>query len=303
LRAPCSECNETQRRLSDVADEVEQLRGALQDAESRRKKEVEDALWLADSAEAKYTQLMTVLRQVLSSNGGIEGLNAATIAADLMAPAASRGAEKSSSSSAPSDPSRARRIPRGSSEHSPRECDRPQSGRTLSPSGWQHSTAGFGRDHEANHTPTERPHSDDDSPELVPTRHRQSPYDSRELQGSGRTPRQESPRRSQSAWWERDRQQAAHSSGRKDAGGARLEERRSSEPAVVYNAKDRVQAASPNSARSNQRGASLDMSPDRPLPESASAPGDLSDATQKLELEVVELCRALGGGSSQRAAR
>lgn len=82
-QAPCSECEDARNRLSDAVDEVESLRATLQDAEARRRKEVEDVLKLADGAEAKYTQLMGVLRSVLAD--GISTGASAAVAADIAA--------------------------------------------------------------------------------------------------------------------------------------------------------------------------------------------------------------------------
>merc|ERR1711939_1209554 len=69
--------------------------------------------------------------------------------------------------------------------------------------------------------------------------------------------------------------------------------RRSSDPVLTCSARERVPDAATSSADgtgSGRRGHAVS---------SVSAPGDLSDATQRLELEVVELCRALGGSSPQ----
>jgi len=144
LRAPCKGCDESQHRLSDLADEVESLRAQLKDSDSRRRKEVEDALWLADSAEAKYTQLMSVLRQVLASNGGVEGASAAA-AASLAAPTAPRH-RKSKAKVCTPRPDAESCGPRAHSPLEPREATPPQSQGSCPSSSWNHGAAGFGRD-------------------------------------------------------------------------------------------------------------------------------------------------------------
>lgn len=116
---PCSNCEDAQLRLSDVADEVESLRAALKDAEARRRKEVEDALWIADNAEAKHEQILSVLRQVLSTGGSVDGMRAAAAALPgASLPRDMQSAENESRLKASSNSRAARPAPEGTPEES-----------------------------------------------------------------------------------------------------------------------------------------------------------------------------------------
>jgi len=56
----------TQRRMTEMAKEVQRLRAALEDSDSLRKKEVADAWAAAEVAEAKYEQAKSALREMFA---------------------------------------------------------------------------------------------------------------------------------------------------------------------------------------------------------------------------------------------
>lgn len=310
LKASCIECGEAQLRLSDLADEVQSLRGELQDAEARRRKEVEDALSLADGAEAKHTQLMAVLRQVLASNGHFEGAASAVVAMEAAAPSISRGALQSQVHTVPprthqdeADLARlmrphdgeaetlpASRVDRGNSEptalvrkHRDRaEVTPPRLALSASSSAralevaavevksWWRASAelsGVGVEAESDPQDPLEP-SEPESPEPSPVK---VPHDSP-------PPRNSPPMRS--APWARPSlpvTQATSSRGH----------RRSSEP---KKGQERRSCQTRSSGEERRKSSGEE-------PRTRSSDAHLADATQRLELEVVELCRALSGTS------
>jgi len=342
LKAPCAECGEAQLRLSDVADEVESLRGALQDAEARRRKEVEDSLSLADGAEAKYTQLMAVLRQVLASNGSLEGASAAA-AADLVAPSISRGALQAQAPMVPSRTHRGEAEPECSSrmhqgETEPGAASRVDRGETepTAPSRKHRDTAEV--------TPP-RP-STSASEVLSKAFARQGKELAAHFRLSTPPPVHEAPATESNSWWRAPAELRAvgveADSDPEDP--AELSEPESPEPSPVkawpsasssQRSQPRNSSPPENSpvpydspaphnspppresprARPNLAGASGSSSKghrrsSEPVvarsvkvsePRIRSSDPNFADATQRLELEVIELCQALGGTSPRTA--
>lgn len=308
LKLPCRACEEAQRRLSDLGDEAENLRVALQDSEARRHKEVEDALQLADSAEAKYKQLMTVLRQVLASNGG-DGATA-DVMAGLTGQITPRGGNKLMASlAAPARSSETTKVassratpPRGRATAPDLNTEK---SRRLAPN-WNPSkdkiTTSVEHDNdeeeegeeEAEAEPLDHLESCDyrDRPQSKawPSASSQSRPSLHDSSGPHRSPLQ-SRGDSQSS----SRQYRDAPSYDAPAGGSSVHSTRRRQD--LGSSSSSKLKASDTSGQSPRRPSSSDIGRGA-ANSSTSSPDDLSNATQRLEQEVVELCRALGGNSS-----
>jgi len=312
LKLPCRACEEAQIRLSDLGDEVENLRVALQDSEARRHKEVEDAFELADNAEAKYKQLMTVLRQVLASNGGVDGATA-DVMAGLSGQTTPRGGNKLMASLAAHGSSSEHVAAKvGSSRATPprtRASPHIPSADKLRGTGSQHSSSlkeKLVASTQSNHDEEEGEEEAEAEPldHLESSDYRDRPpataWPSASSQRS--SPHPDSPAPHRSALQGRDSQAATRQyrdspSHDVPATGSSVHgARRLSDPWSSNSSKSK---ALETNGQSPRRPAPTDGGRDAPnTSSSSSTPADLPSATQRLEQEVVELCRALGGGSN-----
>lgn len=93
----CDTCTKAQRRVAELAEEAEQLRAALAEAETRRRRDVEEAWELAVKAEQRRQQVLDILGQLVQE--------------ERTAPVALRAL-----SAKPHRPQEAPQLPRGGSQ-------------------------------------------------------------------------------------------------------------------------------------------------------------------------------------------